>query len=154
MLREFKLPDLGEGLTESEIVTWRVAAGDRVELNQIIADVETAKAVVELPSPVEGVVQALHAEPGETIDVGALIVTFDVGRRCGCAGCSAHRSCILRPTTIDPVEPAAPVESAPGDDDGPRTQSRRLRRRTGSQGTPGAPRAGRRSPRGASGGAE
>ena len=79
MLREFKLPDLGEGLTESEIVTWRVAAGDRVELNQIIADVETAKAVVELPSPVEGVVQALHAEPGETIDVGALIVTFEVG---------------------------------------------------------------------------
>ena len=79
MLREFKLPDLGEGLTESEIVTWRVAAGDRVELNQIIADVETAKAIVELPSPVEGVVQALHAEPGQTVDVGALIVTFDVG---------------------------------------------------------------------------
>jgi pyruvate dehydrogenase E2 component (dihydrolipoamide acetyltransferase) len=79
MLREFKLPDLGEGLTESEIVTWRVAAGDRVELNQIIADVETAKAVVELPSPVEGVVQALHAEEGQTVDVGAVIVTFDVG---------------------------------------------------------------------------
>jgi pyruvate dehydrogenase E2 component (dihydrolipoamide acetyltransferase) len=79
MLREFKLPDLGEGLTESEIVTWRVAAGDRVELNQIIADVETAKAVVELPSPVDGVVQSLHAQEGETVDVGALIVTFDVG---------------------------------------------------------------------------
>ncbi|HEX7834541.1 MAG TPA: biotin/lipoyl-containing protein, partial [Pseudolysinimonas sp.] len=64
MLREFKLPDLGEGLTESEIVTWRVAAGDRVALNQIIADVETAKAIVELPSPFDGVVQSLHAEPG------------------------------------------------------------------------------------------
>ena len=75
----FLLPDLGEGLTESEIVSWRVAAGDHVTLNQIIADVETAKAIVELPSPVEGVVQALHAEPGETVDVGALIVTFDVG---------------------------------------------------------------------------
>ena len=72
MLKEFKLPDLGEGLTESEIVSWRVAAGDRVTLNQIIADVETAKAVVELPSPFDGVVQQLHAEPGDTVDVGAL----------------------------------------------------------------------------------
>ncbi len=79
MLREFKLPDLGEGLTESEIVTWRVAAGDHVELNQIIADVETAKAVVELPSPVDGVVQVLHAQEGETVEVGAVIVTFDLG---------------------------------------------------------------------------
>ena len=72
MLREFKLPDLGEGLTESEIVTWRVAAGDRVELNQIIADVETAKAIVELPSPVDGVIQQLHAEPGDTVEVVAV----------------------------------------------------------------------------------
>ncbi|HTL39993.1 MAG TPA: dihydrolipoamide acetyltransferase family protein [Pseudolysinimonas sp.] len=78
MLKEFKLPDLGEGLTESEIVSWRVSAGDRVTLNQIIADVETAKAVVELPSPFDGVVQQLHAEPGDTVDVGATIVTFEL----------------------------------------------------------------------------
>jgi pyruvate dehydrogenase E2 component (dihydrolipoamide acetyltransferase) len=78
MLKEFALPDLGEGLTESEIVSWRVAAGDHVSLNQIIADVETAKAVVELPSPVDGVVQALHAEAGETVEVGARIVTFEL----------------------------------------------------------------------------
>lgn len=78
MPREFRLPDLGEGLTESEIVSWRIAAGDHVELNQIIADVETAKAVVELPSPVDGVVQALHAEPGDTVEVGTTIVTFEL----------------------------------------------------------------------------
>lgn len=78
MLKDFTLPDLGEGLTESEIVSWRVAAGDHVTLNQIIADVETAKAVVELPSPFDGIVQALHAEAGDTVEVGARIVTFEL----------------------------------------------------------------------------
>ncbi|GLI25841.1 dihydrolipoamide acetyltransferase component of pyruvate dehydrogenase complex [Agromyces rhizosphaerae] len=77
--RDFALPDLGEGLTESELIDWRVAVGDTVELNQIVADVETAKAVVELPSPVAGVVTALHAEPGQTVEVGASLMTFRVG---------------------------------------------------------------------------
>ncbi|KRC58352.1 branched-chain alpha-keto acid dehydrogenase subunit E2 [Agromyces sp. Root81] len=79
MIRSFPLPDLGEGLTESELVAWRVAVGDRVELNQIIADVETAKAVVELPSPYAGVITALHAAEGETIDVGAPLFSCDTG---------------------------------------------------------------------------
>lgn len=79
MIRDFPLPDLGEGLTESELVAWRVAVGDRVELNQIIADVETAKAVVELPSPYAGVITALHAAEGETIDVGAPLFSCDTG---------------------------------------------------------------------------
>lgn len=74
---EFSLPDLGEGLTESEIVAWRVAVGDTVSLNQIIAEVETAKALVELPSPVAGTVSRLLAEPGETVEVGAPIVVFE-----------------------------------------------------------------------------
>ena len=77
-VREFRLPDLGEGLTESEIVQWHVAEGDTVELNQIIADVETAKAVVELPSPYAGVVVRLHEPAGTTVDVGAPIVSFAV----------------------------------------------------------------------------
>jgi 2-oxoisovalerate dehydrogenase E2 component (dihydrolipoyl transacylase) len=77
MIREFPLPDLGEGLTESEIVAWRVAVGDRVELNQIIADVETAKAVVELPSPYSGVITALHAAEGETVNVGEPLFSCD-----------------------------------------------------------------------------
>ncbi|GHF25815.1 dihydrolipoamide acetyltransferase family protein [Pseudolysinimonas yzui] len=76
--REFRLPDLGEGLTESDIVAWHVAEGDRVELNQIIADVETAKALVELPAPYAGVVTALHAREGETVSVGAPLVTFEL----------------------------------------------------------------------------
>ncbi len=81
MIREFPLPDLGEGLTESEIVAWRVAVGDRVELNQIIADVETAKAVVELPSPYAGVITALHAAEGETVERRRAAVLLRHGRR-------------------------------------------------------------------------
>jgi pyruvate dehydrogenase E2 component (dihydrolipoamide acetyltransferase) len=76
--REFVLPDLGEGLTESEIVSWRIAEGETVELNQVIAEVETAKALVELPSPVAGVVARLHAEPGTTVSVGQPLVTFEL----------------------------------------------------------------------------
>jgi 2-oxoisovalerate dehydrogenase E2 component (dihydrolipoyl transacylase) len=77
-VREFRLPDLGEGLTESEIVRWHVAEGDTVELNQVIADVETAKAVVELPSPYAGTVVRLHEAAGAVVDVGATIVSFAV----------------------------------------------------------------------------
>jgi len=74
--REFRLPDLGEGLTESDIVAWRVAEGDSVELNQIIAEIETAKALVELPSPCAGIIARLHAAAGETVGVGDALVTF------------------------------------------------------------------------------
>lgn len=74
--REFRLPDLGEGQTESEIVTWRVAVGDTVTLNQILADVETAKAVVELPSPHAGVISRLYVGEGTTVLVGDPIVAF------------------------------------------------------------------------------
>jgi pyruvate dehydrogenase E2 component (dihydrolipoamide acetyltransferase) len=77
-VKEFALPDLGEGLTESEVVAWRVAVGDEVELNQIIAEVETAKALVEVPSPFAGVVRELHAEPGETLEVGAPLMSVEV----------------------------------------------------------------------------
>ncbi|OFR91265.1 branched-chain alpha-keto acid dehydrogenase subunit E2 [Micrococcus sp. HMSC067E09] len=75
----FTLPDLGEGLTESDITSWRVSVGDAVEVNQVLADVETAKAVVELSSPYAGTIAALHAEEGDTVDVGAPVVTFDLG---------------------------------------------------------------------------
>lgn len=76
--REFRLPDLGEGLTEADIVTWHVQPGDDVELNQVIAEVETAKALVDLPSPVAGIIGKLHAEAGTTVEVGEVIVTFEV----------------------------------------------------------------------------
>lgn len=73
----FNLPDLGEGLTESEVLNWKIKVGEHVELNQIIAEVETAKAVVELPSPYAGIVQKLHADEGQVVPVGAALVTFD-----------------------------------------------------------------------------
>ncbi|MCA4133737.1 dihydrolipoamide acetyltransferase family protein [Arthrobacter sp. M4] len=78
MIKEFRLPDLGEGLTESEILSWKVNVGDTVALNQIIAEVETAKAVVEIPSPFAGVVAALHEQPGTVVEVGKPIVSFEV----------------------------------------------------------------------------
>ncbi|WP_164233253.1 dihydrolipoamide acetyltransferase family protein [Microbacterium hydrocarbonoxydans] len=79
----FRLPDLGEGLTEAGLVQWLVAVGDTIVVDQAIAEVETAKSVVELPSPYAGVVTALHGEPGDTIDVGApvLEVADPAGRR-------------------------------------------------------------------------
>jgi pyruvate dehydrogenase E2 component (dihydrolipoamide acetyltransferase) len=78
MIKEFRLPDLGEGLTESEILSWKVNVGDTVTLNQVIAEVETAKAVVELPSPFAGVVTALHEQPGTVVEVGKPIVSFEI----------------------------------------------------------------------------
>ena len=78
MKQEFRLPDLGEGLTEAEIVSWHVSPGDTVALNQILAEVETAKAIVELPSPFAGQVAQVHAAEGESIAVGAPLIVFDI----------------------------------------------------------------------------
>lgn len=78
MSTDFRLPDLGEGLPEAELVQWLVAEGDTVALNQTIAEVETAKAVVELPSPYAGVVTGLHAAAGDVVEVGSVLITFDV----------------------------------------------------------------------------
>ncbi|MEP6477404.1 MAG: dihydrolipoamide acetyltransferase family protein [Actinomycetota bacterium] len=76
--RVFLLPDPGEGLTEAEVVAWLVSEGDAVTLNQPIAEVETAKAVVEIPSPYAGVVVRLHAAAGNAVAVGEPFVTFEV----------------------------------------------------------------------------
>ena len=77
--KQFNLPDIGEGLTEADILSWQVAVGDTVEVNQILVEVETAKAAVELPSPWAGVVTALHAAAGETVDVGKPIISIETG---------------------------------------------------------------------------
>ncbi|MDN4477894.1 dihydrolipoamide acetyltransferase family protein [Demequina sp. SYSU T00039] len=74
----FHMPDAGEGLTEADVVTWRVAVGDTVEVNQPLVEIETAKSLVELPCPVDGVVTRLLVTEGETVEVGAPIVEFDV----------------------------------------------------------------------------
>lgn len=75
--RTFALPDLGEGLTDAELVRWLVAVGEEIAVDQPLAEVETAKSVVEVPSPYAGVVAALHGEEGETIAVGAPLVEVE-----------------------------------------------------------------------------
>jgi 2-oxoisovalerate dehydrogenase E2 component (dihydrolipoyl transacylase) len=96
--RSFQLPDVGEGLTEAEIVTWKVAVGDTVTINQPLVDIETAKATVELPSPYEGTVVALLAEPGDVVDVGSSIITIETSGEA------------TSPVTAAPAEAAAPAE--------------------------------------------
>jgi 2-oxoisovalerate dehydrogenase E2 component (dihydrolipoyl transacylase) len=71
----FLLPDLGEGLTEAELVNWLVSVGDEIRVDQPIAEVETAKSMVEVPSPYAGTVTALHGEPGQTLDVGKPLIS-------------------------------------------------------------------------------
>ncbi|MFC0436257.1 dihydrolipoamide acetyltransferase family protein [Kutzneria buriramensis] len=75
--KDFPLPDVGEGLVEAEILTWHVKPGDAVTVNQIIVEIETAKAAVELPCPFAGVVSELLVEPGRTVDVGTPIIVID-----------------------------------------------------------------------------
>ena len=73
---DFLLPDLGEGLESAEIVAWHVAVGDEVAVDQVVVEVETAKAVVDVPVPFAGVVSALHARPGQTVAVGSPLVRW------------------------------------------------------------------------------
>jgi 2-oxoisovalerate dehydrogenase E2 component (dihydrolipoyl transacylase) len=77
-IKQFRLPDLGEGLTEGDILKWLVKVGDTIDVNDTIAEVETVKAAVELPSPFAGVVTGLHAEEGETVPVGTPIISVEV----------------------------------------------------------------------------
>ncbi|MBP2412597.1 pyruvate dehydrogenase E2 component (dihydrolipoamide acetyltransferase) [Arthrobacter stackebrandtii] len=92
----FKLPDVGEGLLEAEIVSWKVKEGDTVAVNDVIVEIETAKSLVELPSPYAGVVAALMVAEGETVDVGTPIIAIGSGSVQGSA-----------------AEPAAPATAAP-----------------------------------------
>ncbi|MFI7385183.1 dihydrolipoamide acetyltransferase family protein [Streptomyces sp. NPDC049813] len=96
MAREFKMPDVGEGLTEAEILKWYVQPGDTVEDGQVVCEVETAKAAVELPIPFDGVVKELRFPEGTTVDVGQVIIAVEV------AG--------------DAPEPAAPAVPEPAEE--------------------------------------
>ena len=80
-MADFLLPDLGEGLTEAEVVRWLVAVGDAVEVDQPVVEVETAKATVEVPVPYAGVVTALHGKVGEVLDVGKPLITVESAMR-------------------------------------------------------------------------
>jgi 2-oxoisovalerate dehydrogenase E2 component (dihydrolipoyl transacylase) len=104
--REFKLPDLGEGLTEGEVVRWLVVEGDAIVLNQPIVEVETAKAVVEIPSPYAGTVVKLHAAEGDSLDVGAPLISVDTGGGAATASPSAAAEAEPEPqaTLVGPGE--------------------------------------------------
>ncbi|MFD9595234.1 dihydrolipoamide acetyltransferase family protein [Kitasatospora sp. NPDC059973] len=124
-LREFKMPDVGEGLTEAEILSWSVKPGDTVTDGQVVCEVETAKAAVELPIPFNGVVERLFFPEGATVDVGTVIISVAVAGEAGAAA----------PAAAAPV--AAPAEAEPARREvlvgyGPRTggTQRRARRTT------------------------
>src|SRR5688572_32822150 len=97
-MSEFKLPDVGEGLTEAEIVAWKVKVGDVIEINDIIVEIETAKSLVELPSPYAGTVLALRVPEGETVAVGTPIISV---------GDPSEAPAPAAPETAAPAEGAA-----------------------------------------------
>ncbi|MGR0218791.1 dihydrolipoamide acetyltransferase family protein [Agromyces sp. ZXT2-6] len=108
----FPLPDVGEGLTEAEIVQWRVAPGDRIALDQVFVEIETAKSLVELPSAFEGTVAELLVEEGRTVDVGTPILVI---RTDAAEGMSSPPEAPAAPEQAPAVEAAAP---APADEAG------------------------------------
>jgi 2-oxoisovalerate dehydrogenase E2 component (dihydrolipoyl transacylase) len=114
-MKQFKLPDVGEGLTEAEIVKWHVAAGDTVETNQTIVEIETAKAIVELPCPFEGVVASLDVAEGVTVDVGTPIITVEVAGpadnagRTGGAAADVSREDLVPSPAADPGTHVSPT---------------------------------------------
>lgn len=120
---EFKLPDAGEGLTEADIVAWRVKVGDTVAVNDVVVEIETAKSVVELPSPYAGEVLALLVAEGETVEVGTPII------RIGSAGAGASdASPRTAPEIIDTNIPPAGQATLVGYGPKQRTLKRRARR--------------------------
>ncbi|MGW9183338.1 dihydrolipoamide acetyltransferase family protein [Agromyces sp. NPDC055661] len=102
----FPLPDVGEGLTEAEIVQWRVAPGDRIVLDQVFVEIETAKSLVELPSAFEGVVSELLVDEGRTVDVGTPILVIQTDAPDADAAAPA-------PAAAAPTAPTAPAVPAP-----------------------------------------
>jgi 2-oxoisovalerate dehydrogenase E2 component (dihydrolipoyl transacylase) len=115
-LRQFKLPDVGEGLTEAEIVRWHVQPGDTVKVNQIIVEIETAKAVVELPSPYAGTVSELLVSEGATVDVGTPIISVSTGAAGpgagGSAGDRATKAAAAGAAPPSAADQAGPAERA------------------------------------------
>ncbi|MEC7931156.1 MAG: biotin/lipoyl-containing protein, partial [Pseudomonadota bacterium] len=105
----FKLPDIGEGISEAEIVGWHIQVGDRVEEDQPIADMMTDKATVEMESPVAGVVVRLAGEPGDQVPIGSMLVEIEVEGDVAAAPSPADET-LNAQTPVEPViaEAAAP----------------------------------------------
>ncbi|MGA8986944.1 dihydrolipoamide acetyltransferase family protein [Aeromicrobium sp.] len=148
-MSEFKLPDVGEGLTEAEIVTWKVAVGDVIKVNDVLVDIETAKSIVELPSPYEGTIEALLVAEGETVDVGTPIIRITTADESApasaesappAAGLPQARTAGDFASAVDLVpEPEPAATAAPAEERqsvlvgyGPRTTSTKRRARKGA----------------------
>ena len=121
--REFKLPDLGEGLTDGEVVRWLVAEGDTIELNQPIVEVETAKAVVEIPAPYGGTVVKLHAAEGESLDVGAPLISVDTAGEASAPAAAQAAVAVAAEPDPEPAQELQATLVGPGE----RQQVRRRR---------------------------
>src|SRR5580658_11105618 len=114
----FKLPDIGEGTAEAEIVAWHVKVGDNIEEDAHLVDVMTDKATVEMTSPVSGKIVSLHGEPGAMAPVGAPLVEFEVEGAGNSAGHKAHaaapaKSAAPAPTTVQKAPDPEPKVEAP-----------------------------------------
>jgi 2-oxoisovalerate dehydrogenase E2 component (dihydrolipoyl transacylase) len=112
---EFTLPDVGEGLTEAEIVAWKVAVGDTIEVNDVVVEIETAKSLVELPSPFAGVVTGLLVAEGTTVEVGTPIITVstDVMAGSGSLAPAAGAAEVLETAITDTAASVTEEEKAP-----------------------------------------
>jgi 2-oxoisovalerate dehydrogenase E2 component (dihydrolipoyl transacylase) len=127
-MTRFALPDLGEGLQEAEIVRWHVAVGDRVIVDQPMVAMETAKAVVEVPSPFAGVVAALHGKPGDTVATGAPLVDFRVDAEPATESPPAAAGGLLAQGTVVGHMPVSDeIISEPSTSAGARSTTRRAR---------------------------
>jgi pyruvate dehydrogenase E2 component (dihydrolipoamide acetyltransferase) len=142
-MQVFKLPDLGEGLTEAELVNWLVAVGDEIVVDQPIAEVETAKSMVEVPSPYAGTVAELHGEAGQTLDVGKPLISI---ARAGAGSGS--------PAAAAPAALSSGIEASPAVDAAAETYRTEEKAGSGNvligYGTPGGATGGRTRPRKAS----
>jgi 2-oxoisovalerate dehydrogenase E2 component (dihydrolipoyl transacylase) len=116
-MKQFKLPDVGEGLTEAEIVSWKVKPGDTVKVNEIVVEIETAKSLVELPSPFAGVVTELLVAEGTTVDVGTPIITVDTGDGDAPSGGAAPAALAPRDDMVPPLPAAADEIGTPSPDE-------------------------------------
>jgi 2-oxoisovalerate dehydrogenase E2 component (dihydrolipoyl transacylase) len=141
-IKEFTLPDLGEGLTEGEILSWLVGVGDTIELNQPLVEVETAKAAVEIPAKWAGVVTRIFHEAGETVQVGAPIVAIDTEPGAGPAPSAESLAAVEIAPAEGAVEPGLIGGPAPGGRTavlvgyGPRNVAAKRRPRNGTPASP------------------
>ncbi|MFI6336052.1 dihydrolipoamide acetyltransferase family protein [Streptomyces sp. NPDC050535] len=122
-LREFKMPDVGEGLTEAEILKWYVRIGDQVTDGQVVCEVETAKAAVELPIPYDGVVRELRFPEGTTVDVGQVIIAVEVAGAAAPAGSAAPAGATVPAGATAPAEASAPAQETVTEE--PKTEGRK-----------------------------